>query len=150
MPMPARTFFRPLLLAALLPALAGLAQATPRAPLPAWDQLDAAQREQLIAPVRERWNGSDTGERARMLEHARRWQSMTPGQRQDARHGMHRWKHLPPAQQREARALYEKLKTLPEAERATLRERWRAMTPEQRRQWAADNPPPAQGRRPAP
>ncbi|MCD9028939.1 DUF3106 domain-containing protein [Luteimonas sp. BDR2-5] len=145
MPMSARSLLRPLLLAALLPGMAGLALATPpRAPLPDWDRLDAAQREQLVAPVRERWNGSDAEERARMLDHARRWQSMTPEQRENARSGMHRWKHLPPAQQREARALYEKLRTLPEAERSALRERWRTMSPEQRRQWAADNPPPAE------
>ena len=64
-------------------------------------------------------------------------------ERENARHGMHHWKRLPPEQREEARALYGKLRALPEAERAALRERWRQMTPEQRRQWAAANPPPS-------
>ena len=67
----------------------------------------------------------------------------TPAERENARHGMHHWKRLPPEQREEARALYGKLRALPEAERAALRERWRQMTPEQRRQWAAANPPPS-------
>ncbi|WP_233198572.1 MULTISPECIES: DUF3106 domain-containing protein [Luteimonas] len=142
-------FSRPLLLAAVL-TMATAAHAGPpaatTAPLPAWDQLDAAQRAQLVAPVRERFNNSDAEGRAKMLDHARRWAAMTPEQRVNARHGMHRWKNLPPEQRHEARALYEKLKTLSDTDRAALRERWRGMTPEQRRQWAADNPPPAPSR----
>ncbi len=113
-------------------------------PLPGWDQLDAAQRAQLIAPIRERFDNSDAEGRAKMLEHARRWQAMTPEQRVNARHGMHRWKNLPAEQQHEARALYGMLKTLPDAERTALRERWRTMTPEQRRQWADAHPPQAE------
>lgn len=114
---------------------------------PAWDQLTAAQRDQLTGPVRDRWNGADAQERERMLAHARRWQTMTPAERAEARHGMHSWKHLPPRQREEARALYSKLRTLPEAERDALRERWKQMTPEQRQRWAAENPAPPRGGR---
>ena len=43
---------------ALWPALA-LAQAQPAAaPLPAWEQLTPAQRNALVAPLRERWNAA--------------------------------------------------------------------------------------------
>jgi len=135
---------RTVLLAAALPLLllCGNAALAQSGPPPAWDQLTPAQREQLIGPVRERWNGADAQERGRMLEHARRWQSMTPAERAEARHGMHSWKQLPPDQREEARALYSKLRTLPEAEREALRERWKQMTPEQRRRWAAENPAP--------
>jgi acyl-CoA reductase-like NAD-dependent aldehyde dehydrogenase len=48
------------------------AQATPAAParaFPAWEQLSAAEREMLVAPVRERWN-SNPEARARMMDHA--------------------------------------------------------------------------------
>lgn len=138
--------FRPsLLLLPLLLACAGSAFAQ-SAPAPAWEQLTPAQREQLIVPLRDRWNDADAAERARMLEHARRWQSMTPAERTEARHGMHSWKRLPPDQREEARALYSKLRVLPEAEREALRERWKRMTPEQRRQWAAENPAPPRQR----
>lgn len=112
------------------------------APASAWDQLTPAQREQLISPIRERYNNASAEDRSRMLEHARRWQSMTPAERAEARKGMHSWKRLPPEQREEARALYSKLRTLPEAEREALRDRWKQMTPEQRRRWAAENPAP--------
>ncbi|ATD67046.1 MULTISPECIES: DUF3106 domain-containing protein [Luteimonas] len=132
------------LIAVTLPLLlwghAAIAQSAPPA---AWDQLTPAQRDLLIAPVRERWNSADAPTRERMLENARRWEAMTPAERAQARHGMHSWKHLPPEQREEVRALYNKLRTLPEADRQALRERWKEMSPEQRRRWAAENPAPS-------
>ena len=75
----------PLLLTlALLPAVPALAQnatpapAAPVAPLPAWEQLSESQRESLLAPLRDRWNSADAGQRQRMLSHGQRWQSMSP------------------------------------------------------------------------
>jgi hypothetical protein len=41
--------------------------ALPAAPLPAWEQLSEAQRESLLAPLRDRWNSADAGQRQRML-----------------------------------------------------------------------------------
>jgi hypothetical protein len=76
-----------LLLAAVSPATAS-EQAT-TAPLPTWDKLTPAQRETLIAPLRERWN-AEPESRQRLLDHASRWKAMTPEQRKRARHGMHR------------------------------------------------------------
>lgn len=130
-----------LLLSGLLLAGAASAQTAVSTP-PAWDQLTPAQRDQLLAPMRDRWEHADPAERRRMLDHAGRWQAMTPAQREHARQGMHHWKRLSPEKREEARALYGRLRTLPEAERAAMRERWRQMTPEQRRQWAEANPPP--------
>jgi len=83
-----------LLLALLCAAPAFAQRATPDAH-PAWEQLSAAERDLLTAPIRERWN-SNPGERARMLEHAQRWQAMTPEQRKRAHHGMKRWSHMDP------------------------------------------------------
>ena len=97
------------MLAALSTALAAIASDPPRGNAPAWDQLSAAQREQLIAPVRERWN-TEPAERARMLEHAQRWKQMTPEQRQHARHGMKRWEHMSPEQRAQMRALFEQMR----------------------------------------
>ena len=73
LPSPLRALALCLLLAVAAPALA----ADPAAPLPAWEQLSAAQREQLIAPMRERWN-AEPAQRARMLNHAQRWKQMSP------------------------------------------------------------------------
>ncbi len=115
--------------------------AAPAKPLPAWEQLTPAQREQLIAPVRERWNGQPE-ERQRMLDRAERWQQMTPDQRKQARHGMKRWEHMSPEQREQMRALYAKMRGMDETQRAALKAQFRAMTPEQRRAWVQANPAP--------
>lgn len=125
----------PMLLAAA-PAVASEPQA-----LPAWDQLSAEQREQLIAPTRERWN-AEPEQRANLLERAQRWQQMTPEQRRHAHRGVKRWRHMSPEQRSEARALYARMRGLGEAERRALTGKWRAMTPEQRKAWVKANPAP--------
>ncbi|UNK49106.1 DUF3106 domain-containing protein [Lysobacter sp. S4-A87] len=121
--------------------------ATPAKSLPAWEQLTPAQREQLIAPVRERWNNQPE-ERQRMLDRAERWQQMTPEQRNQARHGMKRWEHMSPEQREQMRALYAKMRGMDETRRAALKAEFRAMTPEQRRAWVQANPAPPEKDRP--
>ena len=135
------------LLLALAPCAAfAQAQPTAPAPLPAWDQLTSEQRELLLAPVRERWNRSEPAKRTHMLEHARRWQSMTPEQREHARHGMKRWRDLPPEKREQARALFEHTRAMPEAERRATIQRWKAMTPQERKSWVEAHPPQEQDR----
>ncbi|TWG93008.1 uncharacterized protein DUF3106 [Luteimonas sp. J16] len=138
---PAR--IRILVLALSLAPLAVVAQSQDAAstPLPEWDRLTAEQRELLLAPVRHRWDASPPEKRQHMLEHARRWQSMTPEQREHARHGMRRWHDMPPEQRRQARALFEHIRGLPEAERKAMVERWKAMTPAERKAWVDAHPP---------
>jgi hypothetical protein len=113
--------------------------------LPDWDHLTAEQQQQLTAPIRARWNAQPE-ERARMLEHARRWDTLTPPQRRHAHHGMERWQHMSPEQRVEARALYGKMRSLDPDGRAALKEKWRAMTPEQRKAWVEANPAPPRSR----
>ncbi len=131
-----------LLASASAPVLAQSAQTT----LPEWDQLTPAQRETLIAPMRDRWNASPD-RRQRMYDHARGWQQMTPEQREQARRGMHRFEHMSPQQRREAQALFAKMRGLDKAQRQQLHDQWIKMTPEQRRQWVEANPPPARPQR---
>ncbi len=127
-------------------------------PLPAWDQLTPAQREELIAPLRERWNGNPD-ERARMLERARRWHAMPPEQRKRAHRGMHRWEHMDPVKRAQMRILFERTRDLPRAqrreaavlfrvmlpmspeEREQLKQRWQKMTPEERKAWIREHAP---------
>lgn len=113
-----------------------------REPLPEWNDLSRAQREQLSAPIRDRWNNSSQDERAGMLRHASRWQRMSPEDRERASQGVNRWQDLPPDKRYEMRALYHKLDTLSETERDAFRRRWRAMSEQQRREWVQANPPP--------
>lgn len=130
-----------LLLTLLLAPLAAAAQSDDPQALPAWEQLTPAQRDELVAPLRERWDAKPA-ERARMLERARRWKAMTPEQRARARHGMARWEHMPPRQRAEARALFHAMRGMaPEQRKAFLAE-WRQKTPEQRQAWLEAHPAP--------
>jgi hypothetical protein len=131
----------PVLLPVLLsvPVAAFARQA--EAPLPDWDRLTPQQRELLIAPVRDRWNESTPEQRQRMLDHARRWETMTPEQRERARRGHERWRHMSPEGREQARVLFHHMRNLPEAERKALVERWKAMTPEQRKAWIEEHAP---------
>ncbi|WP_425481669.1 DUF3106 domain-containing protein [Marilutibacter maris] len=103
-------------------------------PPPAWDQLTAAQRELLIAPIRDRWN-SEPERRQNMLDHARRWQELTPEQRRRARHGRNRWEHMNPEQRAQTRVLFKAMREMTPEQRSALKAQWRQMTPEQRRDW---------------
>ncbi len=125
----------------LWPAFA-LAQAQPAATqYPEWDQLTPAQRDALIAPLRERWN-SNPDERARMVERAQRWKSMPRDQRDRARHGAQRWEHMSPEKRIEARALFHAMRGMdPEQRKAFLAE-WRQKTPQQRAEWLKAHPAP--------
>lgn len=134
---PLRTLTFAALLLAAVPALASTPSETT---LPTWDKLTPAQREQLIAPVRERWNDQPEA-RERMLSHAKRWQELTPEQRQRARHGMHRWEKMSPEKRAEMRALFAKMRTMEPTEREALKAKWRQMTPQQRQDWVKANPP---------
>lgn len=134
----------PTLALSTLLALAWALPAVADTPPPEWDQLDAAQRDVLVAPLRERWDGNPDA-RQKMLERAERWRELTPEQRRRAHHGMDRWKHMTPEQRENARALYSHMRSLDPQARGELRRQWKQMSPEQRRAWAQEHPAPARG-----
>jgi hypothetical protein len=108
---------------------------------PAWEQLSVAEREMLVAPVRERWN-SNPEARTRMMEHAQRWQTMTPEQRHRAHRGMKRWSHMSPEQREHTRALFGEMRNMTPEQRQELRAKWKAMTPAEREAWIKAHPAP--------
>ncbi|TBR10345.1 MAG: DUF3106 domain-containing protein [Lysobacter sp.] len=125
----ASLFLSTVLLAAALPAAA-----QPATSLPDWDRLDASQRDVLTAPVRERWNANPE-HRSRMMEHAQRWKAMTPEQRAKALQGVERFQKMSPEERAKARAAFSPFRRMSEAERRSLREKLKAMTPEERKAW---------------
>ncbi|MCL6620117.1 MAG: DUF3106 domain-containing protein [Thermomonas hydrothermalis] len=136
-----------LLALVLSPALAWAQQASPQ--YPEWDKLSPAQREVLLAPLRDRWN-SNPDERARMFERAQRWQQMPAEQRQRAREGLRRWEQMPEDQRQQARALFHAVRGMdPQARRAFLQQ-WQQMTPQQRADWMRTHPAPPPPTPPAP
>ena len=128
---------------ALAPA-AALAQDAAKpatTPLPAWEQLSPAQRELLIAPVRDRWN-REPDKRERFMEYAKRWKAMPQPQRERARHGMQRWEGMTAEQREQARALFHAVRGLDKDARHDFMEKWRQMTPQQRTDWVKAHPAP--------
>ena len=131
------------LVLALLPALAFAQQQSTTTQYPEWDQLSQAQRDAIIAPLRERWN-ANPGERAKMVERANRWQAMPRDQRDRAGHGMKRWEHMSPEQRVEARALFQAMRGLEKEQRKAFLAEWRQKTPQQRADWLKAHPAPTQ------
>jgi hypothetical protein len=130
--------------------------------LPAWDQLDDAQRAELVAPLRDHWDRAPE-DRAHMLERAQRWRSMSPAERKDADRGMRRWERMDPAKRAQMQVLFEKTRDMPPqqrratfalfrallpldaAHREALLKQWKAMTPVQRDAWVDAHQPPRRG-----
>lgn len=110
------------------------------ASLPAWDSLTPAQRELLIAPIRERWNANPDN-RSRMYQHAQRWHEMSPEQRARARHGQRRWEGMDPGKRQQMRALYQQMRGMDKAGREALRKQWQEMSDAERRAWVEAHPP---------
>ena len=102
--------------------------------LPDWDRLSPAQRETLVSPLRERWNASPE-KRAKMLHHAEHWGAMSPQQRAQARNGVDRFQNMTPDQREQARTAYERFRGMAPQDKRALRQRLRAMMPEQRAAW---------------
>lgn len=115
--------------------------------LPDWDQLTSAQRDELIAPLRDRWNRSPE-DRSRLIERARRWTSMPPDTRQRAHHGMQRWEKMSPEQRLHAKALFHALRRMDSAERKAFLAKWHEMPPQQRSEWVEAHPAPQRRRGP--
>ena len=125
----------------LWPAFA-FAQAQPAATqYPEWDQLTPEQRDALITPLRERWNGNPD-ERPQMIERAQRWKTMPRDQRDRARHGMQRWEHMSPEQRTEARALFYAMRGMDNDQRKVFLADWRQKTPQQKVEWLKAHPAP--------
>ena len=136
-----RTIRLTILALALWPAFAFAQSAAVPNQYPEWDQLTQAQRDALVAPLRERWN-RNPDERARMAERAQRWQSMPRDQRDRARHGMQRWEHMSPEQRGEARALFHAMRGLDKEQRKAFMAEWRQKTPQQKADWLKAHPAP--------
>lgn len=122
----------------VLPALAQ--SSAPSTTLPEWEQLTPAQRETLIAPMRDRWN-NEPETRGRMFSHAERWQSMTPEQRKKAEQGRRQFEHMNSHQREQAKVLYVHMVKMKPEDRQKLRDEWKTMTPEQRKAWMEQNRP---------
>lgn len=124
-----------LIFVTLLATTGALRAASPPVELPSWEQLSPAQREVLSTPIRERWNQAAYEQRLRWLRQAERWQNLSPEERRLVLQGIRRYRNADPETRARLRDIFEHMSTLPPSERKALREKWRALSPEQRRAW---------------
>lgn len=132
-----------LTLALLLVSRFAMAQVKPAtdAPMPEWDQLTSAQRNDLIAPLRDRWNNSPE-ERTRMYTRAMRWKAMPVDARERAHDGMQRWEKMSPEKRQQAQALFHSMRQMDAGERKSFLAKWHAMNSQQRNEWITAHPAP--------
>jgi hypothetical protein len=126
--------------ACLLSIVSVCANAQPPAPVPegvsvpSWSQLDA-QRQTDLQPFADRWDRMPASRRVQILERYERWQRLPPEQREALRDGLANYQRMSPEQRQKIRDSMHVIRTLPPDQRHALRQRWRAMTPEQRKAW---------------
>jgi TRAP-type C4-dicarboxylate transport system substrate-binding protein len=102
--------------------------------VPSWNQLDP-QRQAVLQPFADRWDRMPASRRVRILERYERWQHLPPEQREAMRDGLANYRHMSPEQRQKIRESMHVIRALPPDRQQALRQRWRSMTPEQRKAW---------------
>lgn len=128
-------------------ALGGAAESAQRIP---WQSLNSGERE-LLGRYADRWDSLPYERQERLLRSAERYSRMSPQERMDAKERSRRVKELPPErkerlqkkadqfqklppqEQEQVRERYKWYRDLPPEKRKMLREKWKSMTPDQRR-----------------
>lgn len=100
-----------------------------------WDQLPP-ERQHRLARNAMRWAALPSTRQQQIQQRLTRWANMTPEQRRQLRENARAFHNLTPEERARVSAAFRKFQSLSPAERQALRERWRAMPPEQRRRWA--------------
>lgn len=107
---------------------------------PAWNELTSEQQADLSALAR-RWDRIPEPRRQLILERHARWKSLPPPKREALRDGARNFRQMSPRQREQMRMSMHALRGLPPDQQARLRQLWRSMTPQQRREWLARGGP---------
>jgi Protein of unknown function (DUF3106) len=116
-----------------------------------WDELSGAQRDVLsryqaqwpnltseqqtrLAAGAQRWADMDPAQRRQMQQRFGRWQSLSPTQQAELTQRFRNFQSLSPTQQQRLRQRLERFAKLPPEQQQRLRDRFRALSPEQRAQ----------------
>jgi CHASE3 domain sensor protein len=118
-------------------------------PIP-WQQLNQ-QDQQILQRFSDRWDELPADRQQRLLNGARQWANMNQEERQQAQQRFQQWRQLPPDQQQRLRERFQRFRqlppeqreairnarqwfqTLPPERRKEMREKWRNMSPDERR-----------------
>jgi len=97
-----------------------------------WAQLSPEQQQRLALGA-ERWSSMAPDERRTMQQRFSTWQRLPPPRRAELLSRFEQFRKLSPEQQHELRARLQRFKSLPPERQRLLRERFRNLSPEQRR-----------------
>jgi hypothetical protein len=123
---------------------AAQAQSAKRAPVnasataqgPAWSQLSPGQQSAL-APLQQDWATIDAPRKQKWLELAVRFPQMSGDEQARVQRRMTEWARMSPEQRGQARQNYQQARQLPLEERQSRWEAYRSLSPERRRELAA-------------
>ena len=128
-------------LAAWLLAMAcatAAAQATAALPenvkVPAWKELSSQQQADLSDFAR-RWDRLPASRRVLILERHARWKQLPARKRELIHEGERNFRQMSPGQREKMRLSLAAMRALPVPEQRRLRQTWRSLSPQQRRDW---------------
>jgi hypothetical protein len=109
---------------------------------PRWQDLSISQRSAL-KPLEREWGGIDAARKQKWLDIAGRYHGLPPAEQARMSARMTQWATLSPNERGKARLNFQDARQLTPQERQSRWEAYQALTPEQRRQLAARQVPPA-------
>lgn len=102
--------------------------------VPAWKELSEQQRTDL-AKLSERWDHMPASRRVLILERYQRWQHLPARKREAVREGERNFLRMSIGQREKMRQSMAAVRARPPEEQRRLRQLWRGMSPQQRREW---------------
>lgn len=129
-------FFAGLALCVVLMLVSPFVVAADAASGPAWNSLDASQR-QALAPLERDWSTIDPRRKQKWLELASRFDRMSPDERVRVQQRMSDWVRLSAKQRTDARMNYQGAKDLSPQERQARWDAYQSLPEDQRRSLAA-------------
>ena len=115
------------------------ASAPVHATKPEWAELNAAQKTAL-APLQSSWAGISSGQKRKWIAMSANFAGLSPTEKATIHGRMTEWTALGPEQRRQARLNFAQTKDVPLDEKKAQWNAYQALSPEQKRQLAADAP----------
>jgi hypothetical protein len=90
------------------------------------------QNQTELVGVKDKWDSMPPARQDELLRRAENWRNMPPEKQAEIRERWQRWQQLPPEKRQELKQRFEKFRELPPEQRKALREKWQALSPEER------------------
>jgi hypothetical protein len=113
---------------------------------PRWRDLNAEQRT-VLKPLERDWSSIDATRKQKWLDIAGRYPKLPPDEQGRISERMNSWAKMTPAERGQARLNFQESRELTRQERQARWEAYQALTPEQKREFATRNAPPAATKR---